>query len=685
MTPRTPRPKMPILAAWTLLAFGLLASCSRSGTGRAEGEGPWQRLDLWLEPPSRVESPSPGKGWNRRLEALGPRVIRDRFQGYGPLGGARIRVLRQVTGSRLAWELELGAEPVFTFVPVGVDPETLDRPLPRTHYRVSLRELERGTGGAGTGGPARELALVPAEPIRNPAPAVVRVDLGPWAHRRVELELAVTDDGRSPWEGRRPWAHWGSPTVQSRDAGRFLGAGGSEPRGAVPAEAAASSPGADGQATRTREGAPNVLLLTPDTLRADALGAWSDLPSGGPRNSGRTRNSAGSRSVTPALDRLAAESDVWLEAYSTFNSTNPSFSSIHTGLYVKHHGVYDLTTPLAAEHLTLAELFDAAGYDTLGVISAGHLGREEAGLRQGFDQVVAADGSRFAAELAVDLAMDWIAGRSERPFFAWVHFFDPHTPHTAPLPYAAGLAPTGAAGWGAVEAWSPFRAVGLLPYREPVFLGHPDLYGGEVAYLDRHLDRLLTFLDSRGLLETTVVAFTSDHGENLDDHGVYVGHAGLWDTTTHVPLMIRWPGGEGRRLEGLVQAVDLFPTLLEAAGLGVPPQDGRELSRLTEEGGRRAAFSEQSQKGGSVVARGWRYYRTPGGTFVPEGEYLYDRRTDPGETRNVADEHPQIRRRMAETLERWLADRDRPTEAAYGETQLTEEERERLRALGYLD
>ncbi|HYL05631.1 MAG TPA: sulfatase-like hydrolase/transferase, partial [Thermoanaerobaculia bacterium] len=203
---------------------------------------------------------------------------------------------------------------------------------------------------------------------------------------------------------------------------------------------------------------------------------------------------------------------------------------------------------------------------------------------QGFAEVTRAD-EHFAAELGVDQTLDWIAGHCTRPrpFFVWLHLFDPHTPHTPPAPYADGLRPAGPMGLGPVRAWVPFRELGPRAFDEPVLGGNRDLYDGEVAYLDRQVGRLLDGIASRGLLDTTLVALVADHGENLGEHGLLYRHVGLFDTTTHVPLLVRWPGPPrpGRRFDGLVQTIDLFPTLLAAAGLPVPPQDGIDLRRLS--------------------------------------------------------------------------------------------------------
>ena len=140
-----------------------------------------------------------------------------------------------------------------------------------------------------------------------------------------------------------------------------------------------------------------------------------------------------------------------------------------------------------------------------------------------------------------------------------------------------------------------------------------------------------------------MVALVADHGENLGEHGILFRHIGLFETTTHVPLMIRWPGAErsGRSLPGLVQTIDLFPTLLAAAGLKPPPSDGQDLRELTDHGkaGRRAVFTEHSDRMGvSVRTRGYRYGWNEGNLpkLVPDGPYLYDLKADPGETRNLA-------------------------------------------------
>ncbi|HZI64472.1 MAG TPA: sulfatase, partial [Thermoanaerobaculia bacterium] len=495
-------------------------------------------------------------------------------------------------------------------------------------YRVAARP---------PGGLERELYRHAAEAPAPLAPARVELDLE--AYRGARIELVLELEGEPPRNPRKtfPTASWGSPEVWSRRA-----------------------------PTRRAARQPSVLLIGVDALRADHVGPRGGRPS-----------------LTPALDRLAAQSDVWSEAYTCFNSTNSSFASMMTGLYAKNHGVYDLQTPLPAEHVTLAERFQAAGYRTLAVIGARHLGDHNSGLGQGFDRVELAE-RHFAAELGAALVADWLA-ESEQPFFVWLHLFDAHTPHTPPAPFSLGYRPARPAGPGPVVEWSPFREIGARVFDQPVLAGHRDLYAGEVAYVDRQLERLLAFLDSRGRLADTVIAVVADHGDNLGEHGVLYRHIGLHETVSRVPLVLRRPGAaSGRRPAGLAQTIDLFPTLLAAAGLERPEGDGLDLLALAEgQPGRRAVFAEASHHQGAMVRRdAWKYIENRGAGPFPAVE-LYDLGRDPGEEHNLAGTGLAQERDLARLLAGWESER-RPQPGAARARDLSEEEKARLRALGYL-
>lgn len=619
-----------------ILSFGILLS----GCQRSSQEIPWEQVDLWKLPPVVEAKPQMALGAHVTVPLvsyLGREEVRDlsrvpprQLVNNPKRTAGQVRAIRQRAASRVAWSVEPAQDAYFSFVPLGSEMGCA------CTYRVGVRE---------GGGPIREIYDAAARPVASIAPAAVELDLSLYTGQKIDLLLQVDGPAERTPGQPAPSVLWGSPAVYGRRAGKEVKREKESPR-------------------------PNVILVGFDTLRADALGPWGRKPS-----------------LSPSLDRLATESDVWFDAYSTFNVTNPSFASILTGLYGKNHGVYDLKTPLPPSHTTLAEILSGAGYETLAFIAAHHLGDHNSGLGQGFDRVELA-GEHFAAELPVDEAMSWLQTRDgSRPFFLWLHLFDPHTPHTPPEPFALGLRPAADSGLSPVGEWLPFRPTGHRDFVEPVLAGNKDLYDGEVAYMDRQLGRLLAFLKSRGLLENTVIALVADHGENLGEHGINYRHLGLWETTTHVPLLIRWPGEarEGRTIRGLVQTIDLFPTLVAAANLPVPPQDGTDLRELTREGrlGRRAVFSEHSDRlGVAVRTRDFRYMLSQGNSkLLPDGAYLYDLRRDPKETDNLAGRGLPAEKELADLLTRWMADRKRRMDPKSREQ--TDEEKKKLEALGY--
>jgi arylsulfatase A-like enzyme len=295
--------------------------------------------------------------------------------------------------------------------------------------------------------------------------------------------------------------------------------------------------------------------------------------------------------------------------------------------------------------------------------------------------------------MVVDAALSELErlSRSEaQPFLLWVHLFDPHTPHTPPEPFASGMTAATTNGLRAVTEWRPFRARGVLPFDAPELGGHAELYRGEAAFVDRQVGRLLDGLEGFGAARRTIVVVFADHGENLGEHGVLYRHAGLFDTTTHVPLLIRRPGIAGTRRGGLVQTLDLFPTLLRFAGAPIPESDGLDLYEITDAGrsGRREVFSEDvAGRGASIRTPRHRYAEIRPSRFLAGGTYLFDLENDPREERNVA-ELPAFRgtrRALRDRLEAFRA-RAKAAAALSGgpPSAPSAEEAARLRALGYL-
>jgi len=417
----------------------------------------------------------------------------------------------------------------------------------------------------------------------------------------------------------------------------------------------ARSPATDAEArarlTR-RQPAPselNVLVVTLDTLRADRLGCYGF-----------------SGIETPRIDALASEGVLFERATATVPLTFPSHASIFTGLIPPHHGVRDNGGFfLGEEKTTLAERFKAAGYATGAFVGAWVL-ESKWGLAQGFDtysdkfdlskfKVVSLGTVQKPGDEVANNALGWVDSVRGRKFFAWVHLYDPHTPYDPP---------------------EPFRS--RYP-REP--------YLGEVAYTDHVVGRLLDGLRDRGLSERTLIVLTADHGESLGDHGESTHAYFIYGATTHVPLILRTPWGDRGRSRAAVSSVDVFPTVLDLAGLA-PEEgmiDGRSLAR--------AVLDPGADVGGAAYAEsyfpryhfGWQHLRgLRDGRFqyvdAPEPE-LYDLDQDPGETSNIYKSFSKRADEMRQALEAKVGEEG---EAAPERKKLDPETLQRLAALGYV-
>ncbi len=288
---------------------------------------------------------------------------------------------------------------------------------------------------------------------------------------------------------------------------------------------------------------PNLILVTIDTLRADALGSYG-----------------ASGSPTPVLDAIAERGTRFARAYSPAPLTLPSHSSMMTGLQPPAHGVRNNGAYVLAEDAqTLAERLKDEGYDTAAFVSAAVL-EKRFGLAQGFDHYDDAtsggEGAFYAERSARDTnarVVEWVDGRGDaaRPAFLWIHYFDPHAPYEPPAPFAERF---------------------------------PDApYTAEVAATDAALGELLEMLDTRGLLARSLLAVTADHGESLGEHGEDTHALTLYDATQHVPLLIAGPTvPRGEVSERLASLVDLAPTLL--ALLGAPALEAAEGVDLLAQG-----------------------------------------------------------------------------------------------------
>lgn len=404
---------------------------------------------------------------------------------------------------------------------------------------------------------------------------------------------------------------------------------------------------------------PNVLLITVDTIRADHVGCYGY-----------------SEPTTPNIDRLAEEGVVFTNAFATNPITLPSHASILSGTYPLHHGVRDNSTYVVDDEVTtLAEMLKERGYRTAAFVGAFVLD-SIFNLDQGFDHYDDDVGRDWAkdeierrvenafgfderkANLVTHSAQGWLKTRPAGPFFLWAHYFDPHQPLNPPDPHRSRFT---------------------------------DAYDAEIAFVDEQIGELLRSLREDSSYDNTVIVVVADHGEGLMDHGEPTHSLFIFDSTMHVPLIIKAASSSSSSssvVDGLASTVDVVPTILELVGGDVPAfLQGRSLAPsmagapIPED---RSVYME------SLVPRlacGWGELRgirslTEKLIFGPKPR-LYRVSQDPGEVYDVADSDVGGVQRMTGVLEEVIAcwrspDSSKAVAGAPPETL------GRLRALGYV-
>ncbi len=400
----------------------------------------------------------------------------------------------------------------------------------------------------------------------------------------------------------------------------------------------------------SRHPRPNVLLVSIDTLRADHVGAY------------------GSKTPTPVVDSLAREGVVFEKAVSQVPVTLPSHTCLLTGTYPIFNGVRDNGSfRLDASHETLAEAFRAAGYQTGAFVGSFALD-SRFGLDRGFDVYddYYGDTSEYndfaiserPAETVLRAATKWLATVHDRPWFAFVHLYDPHAPYAPPPPFR-----------------EQFRS---------------DLYRGEIAYVDHALGAFLEELRRTYPPETTLIVLSSDHGEGLGEHGEKTHGMFAYDSTLHVPLILSWKRvlPAGRRVPSRVRSIDVAPTLLALASL--PPVAAHQGSSLLplitgrERGDRESYFEALSFN----LNRNWApltglYLGTKKYIDLPVPE-LYDLARDPAELANLAPESAKSSADMRDALRRLVERDSTESSRAIRRADVDEETIARLKTLGYL-
>jgi arylsulfatase A-like enzyme len=378
---------------------------------------------------------------------------------------------------------------------------------------------------------------------------------------------------------------------------------------------------------------PSILIVLIDTLRADRLGCYG-----------------WKRAETPNMDRLAREGVRFADAIAAASWTLPSHASLFTSLYSSEHGVNARGDRLSGSATTLAEVLREHGYQTAAFVEGGFV-HARSGFDQGFDTFDSSKQGALGRKRDVNAtfapAMDWIA-RAGRPFFVFLHTYQLHSPYDPPEEVRARLVrpydgPLPRRVHPPDYSWGKGAAV-TIPKDDLRYVR--DLYDAELAYTDRAVGELLRFLDERGLARDTLVVLTSDHGEELGDHG-HFGHGfSLYQEQLRVPLLMRLSGrfDGGRVVEHAVHGIDLAPTLARLAGAAIPAAWSGEPITLEAPASPRLFFVPFAtrQDGEPTMAMrsgSLKYIDYPAGDRpmdeLGEGPLLFDLSRDPAETRNL--------------------------------------------------
>lgn len=514
------------------------------------------------------------------------------------------------------------------------------------------------------------------------------IDLSRFSGRNITLTLGV----RAPESGAV--GLWGAPVVR---------------RHGVSPEPTAGAAAALGRPPQ------GVIVVWADTLRRDHLDAYGYK-----------------RATAPSLTKFASDGVRFNNNTTQATWTKVATPSMLTSLYPSTHGVEDFNDRLPAAATTLAEVYRAAGYATVGFASNLFTG-QFTNLHQGYEEQhedgsLPNQGSSKTAREYVDRLSGWLETHRDVPFFAFLHVYDPHDPFEPGRPYDTMWADPAKRdahhqNLAAVRKVinDPLLKLFGMPTRADLvkagldadaYVQHDvDWYDGSIRGLDTEMERLFERLKGLGLDDRTLVVFMADHGEEFLDHGRTFHGQTVYGELTQVPLMMRWPGvlPAGRVVDEVVQTIDVMPTLLAISGLAAPKEvQGQSLVPLIRASGGpeapswrpRPAISEKAKtnpaegaappphdtEAFAIVDGGWKLvHHTARPNGGPEFE-LFDFAKDPLNLKDVAASHPEEVQRLAKLVAGWrqMARAARFAPDAESTKGLSQEQLQRLRSLGYI-
>lgn len=442
---------------------------------------------------------------------------------------------------------------------------------------------------------------------------------------------------------------------------------------------------------------PNLVICVLDAARADRLGCYGCR-----------------RPTTPNLDRLAEESLLFENHFTQATETKLSTASLFTSQYVDTHRAFG-DVPLPESGLTIPAAFGAAGFQTA-LFSSNLQASPAYGIGPEFGEVYWAPDlqalthpgeTAHSAEVLLRAFEPWLGTVGDTPFFAYLHFLPPHQPYEAPGEFADLFTGRRPPGYRAADYHPGAYEFPLTPpddQREPPPLPEwINLYDANLRRADWAVGEVIRLLRQSDLLDDTILLVTSDHGEAFGEHGFIWHSPAIHDEATRIPLLIRLPHGDrAARVSPLTQTIDLLPTLFDFLDLPYPADriQGRSLLPLID--GEADSVNDYvftrsrgSDRNDKYMMRGEDHALL----LFGNGEWraLYDLRADPGQTRNIIDEQPDIARDMLGVFETFVGDQavppknflhpraPAPATPDSRPSRLTPDLRRELRSLGYLE
>ncbi|MSQ03113.1 MAG: hypothetical protein EXR71_14695 [Myxococcales bacterium] len=424
---------------------------------------------------------------------------------------------------------------------------------------------------------------------------------------------------------------------------------------------------------------PNVIVVLVDTLRADHLGPYAYKK----------------RPTTPNLDAFAAGGVVWENAVSPNAWTVPSVASLFTGVDPQAHqclhfrkGERLATDSISDAHDTMAESFAANGYATAAFIKSTVLSTSH-GFSQGFARFEVVGGKDqawgYSARDLNDAALPWLTGQQKAgtPFYAYLHFMDPHSPYKAPEPWYSKYKGTytGKLDGAHVGLDEAFKAKTVSATDWEYMLA---LYDAEIEYWDTEFGRFWAELQAAGVAKNTIVVLVSDHGEAFGEHQ-NVFHGNLYQENIHIPVVFRGPGIKPGRMRGYAQLIDVVPTLAEltASPKGRAWQGKSMVAAMAGGAGHTAAVYSEYMGHRMAIEPS-----TGLKLIIGDGDpKLYDLRNDPQERTNLHAARPADADRIKTQLQaRFSSGQALSKQFGVGKSEaMSAEQCEMLKALGYVE